>query len=541
MAVDTQTINSLLASRNISKVVYVDDSFAPSSYEPNFKAFVRANCGKEHGEWPFDDTGIEEVTIGNFSKWWNSLEDTDKETQAELFHIDRDQNEVERKIRQYFTPEILTCLSPDSFNHFYIDGNSFSPSEGSQLLILMDYQLDNGQDGLELLRKFDNNQFVSCGIFSQNLKIEDEIDRWASWCNYASHIYPISKDRALADNSVDFLQGLRNIIWLRQISDIKVTYIRLLTSALERVKVNFSHIDPASFDKVVMEESEVEGCWEFETIHRIGEAYLNKTIEDALISSTFETFQNQTNILRIIKDASGQQLPDNTLIAEEITSYEKYTYANFLNKTFCPIGNGDIFQLEDKYYILLCQPCNLEIRKNGKRKAGSLLYLLPIEPFDDKMPFIERIRFQSKDYMIRYSCASLNSADIIDLVSFNCEGEAVLPIESDSVDGNVLIRPNMKARYRIIREHIMSFYNAYSAISKTPIKESLDDQICMSIVDALINPKSKGELFPTPSIDEGSIHFGLKRIARLKDPFAQECLQVFMSYLCRPANPMELK
>lgn len=540
MAVDTQTINSLLASRNISKVVYVDDSFAPSSYEPNFKAFVRANCGKEHGEWPFDDTGIEEVTIGNFSKWWNSLEDTDKETQAELFHIDRDQNEVERKIRQYFTPEILTCLSPDSFNHFYIDGNSFSPSDGSQLLILMDYQLDNGQDGLELLRKFDNNQFVSCGIFSQNLKIEDEIDRWASWCNYASHIYPISKDRALTDNSVDFLQGLRNIIWLRQISDIKVTYIRLLTSALERVKENFSHIDPASFDKVVMEESEVEGCWEFETIHRIGEAYLNKTIEESLISDTFDKFQRQTDILRKIKSASGQQLPSSTSIAEEIISYEKYTCADYLNCTFTPVGNGDIFQIDGKYYILLCQPCNLEIRDDGQRKAGDLLYLLPIEDYIKNTRFSEQIYFNSKKSMIRYSCANLVSANIIDLVSYNKEGDAVLSIEHNPVDDNVLIRPNMKKRYGLVRDHLLSYFDKYKAVSQEAVKGTLGD-LYLPIVESFANPGIKGKVLPKPSLNGGKIDFGLKRIARLKDPYAQEYLQVFMSYLCRPANPMELK
>lgn len=540
MAVDTQTINSLLASRNISKVVYVDDSFAPSSYEPNFKAFVRASCGKEHDKWPFDDPGIEDVTIGNFVKWWGALDDSEKESQAKIFNIKRDQNEVERIVKLSFPGEVLSCLSPNSFNQQYIVNRTFIPDSNNQLLILMDYQFNNGETGLQLLRPFENNQFVSCGIFSEKFSKEEEIEKWATWCQYASHIYPISKKRSSEKNFDDFLHGLRNIIWLRQISDIKAIYIKLLESAIENVKDKFHQIDPASFDKVVMEESETEGCWEFETIHRIGETYLNKTIEDSLISNTFEEFQKQTDILRKIKIASGRKLPSSTTIAEEIISYEKYSSADYLNSTFCPVGNGDIFQVDKKYYILLCQPCNLEIRDDGQRKVGNLLYLLPIEDYNKNIRFTEQIHFKSKNRMIRYSCANLTSANIIDLVSYNKDGKAVLTIDQNPVDDNVLIRPNIKKRYGLIRKNLLSYFTKYKAISQDAVKEALGD-LHSPIVESFANPESKGAVLPKPSLNDGRIDFGLQRIARLKDPYAQEYLQVFMSYLCRPANPMELK
>lgn len=538
MAIDKQSITQLLESRHISQVIYVDDSFSPSSYEPGFIAYIRSNCGKEHNEWPFEDNGVAEVTIGAFKAWWDKLEKKEKVAQIQKFGITRTESNIEICLHDCFDSEKLRFLDPDDFDEEIVRKKA-DLTQDNQLLILMDYNLQEWGKGIELLHPFANCSYVACGIFSETISIESELEKWETWCDFSAYIYPISKNRLTDEDGNHFIQGLRNVMWLKQISDIKDTYYDMIVESSKNLQSLLKKIDPASFDRVVIEESKNEGCWEFETLHRVGEAILNKKIDEQLVSEKYGQFQNQTFVLRKIKESCGQQLPKTTLLANKIIEYEKYSNAEFLNKTYSPIGNGDIYRIKGKLYILLCQPCNLEIRDDGVRTAGEMLYLLPMLSNGEETQYATKLSFQSHEYLIRYATAQLNVADIIDLVSFNPTGEAKFYIQEDAID-NVLIRPNMIRRYNRIRSNLLSYYQKLQLISNQTIKDILGPEF-NAVKKCFANPKWKGKFIPTPSITNEVVDFGITRVARLKDPYAQELLQEFMSYLCRPANPMKLQ
>ena len=61
------------------------------------------------------------------------------------------------------------------------------------------------------------------------------------------------------DDGKAFLLGLRNVVWLRQISDIKEQAIKLLSNAVSFTINDIRMIDPASFDYAVIRKSVQEG------------------------------------------------------------------------------------------------------------------------------------------------------------------------------------------------------------------------------------------------------------------------------------------
>ena len=51
-----------------------------------------------------------------------------------------------------------------------------------------------------------------------------------------------------------------------------------------------------------------------------------------------------------------------------------------INKLLMPLQNGDVFCVKnEKYYILLCQPCTISLRSGGKRGGNGIGYFVPLE------------------------------------------------------------------------------------------------------------------------------------------------------------------
>ena len=80
MDINIESVKELLDSRNIKKIIYVDNDFGIGSYENNSKEFVRCNASNEDFEWPFDYSADVDILLYNFNSWWvNASEDTREE------------------------------------------------------------------------------------------------------------------------------------------------------------------------------------------------------------------------------------------------------------------------------------------------------------------------------------------------------------------------------------------------------------------------------------------------------------------------------
>lgn len=555
-----EIISQLLLLRSIKKVVYVDEEFGTQLYQEKYTEYIRENWDKEELDLPFvyfKDAGID-ATLSDFNYWWLTSNETEKLESIKALHLSiGNAFEVKTMLESLLGDTILQeYIHPDVFQANYEDGQ-YATTAKNQLLVFMDYDLKGVEhNGLYYLQRFKNNKYVQCGLFSRTFSIDEEITKWDSVCEKSSYIYPLSKHRVTDNEGLEFVEGLRNVLWLRQISELKKDYSKAMKRAAKNLTSFMNSIDPATFNKIVMTKSEDEGCWEFDTLHRVGTVRINREVENIFLNGGFQTFQGKLNVLRELKSKTINSIASDTQLAKELNRIDQFEDAQYINFIYSQINNGDIFKINGNNYILLCQPCNLEIRKKGTRKAGELLYIVPLtiqvasvenarnllkvfqkekvkllnnsqfeelvnktrdinfgtiipENKDIVGTNIGSLRYDDKTYLLRYNEAVLVDAKILDLVSFNKVGKASLTIDKRSLYRYV--QPNMKIRYKNITEIIKQ------------LSPNLNDFRPFGF-----NGKRIADL-------------DITRIGRLKDPWAQEYLQEFMAYLSRPAYPMDFE
>lgn len=523
-----ETVTKLLETRHISKVIYVDEDFDSRAYYSSFRSFVKVNSSDPRIPFNVIDPAI---AVGHFDAWWEGSTEEAKMNAIHDLSISCDKTDIQSKLLDVFGEERLTCYSPNEFVSFK-NSNPFI-DEDHQILVLMDQDLVGYGNGFDYLKSFENQSYVQCGLFSQTFSIDEEVSSWNTICGYSPCVYPLSKNRFTNDNPNSVIEGLRNVIWLRQITEIKSLYSELLSKAVTDTSSYLSQLDPATFDYLVMAKSGKEGCWEFETLHRIGCLKLNQLLEKDLFERSFEAFQKQISDLRVIRQIDEETIPQVTDYAKDINQLDFYSDGEIINRFYSQIGNGDIFQVNEKLYILLCQPCNLEIREDGNRNESVFVYLVPMETLStkalDKLKNYMKnyqisnsriVTFKSLEYVLNYSKAFPTDIRILDLVSYNKEGKVKSEIDKDAF--NKLIQPNMQLRYEILKP-------SFDAVAD---ENAVENEI--DAVEAIAIHQGK--------IDKETINkLSITRVARLKDPRAQECLQELMAYLSRPAYPMDFE
>lgn len=552
------SIKTLLEKRNIKRIVYVDDEFELEIYKENIKLYLRNNISDESIAWPFTIVGGFECAQKECEHWLDN-EETDKILQfIKERKIQRGSHPIEKLLNDILPENILFCITPDEFREQYIDKQIYTPTETKQLIILMDKYIkgDDANSGMRLLTSFKGKDFVACGLFSNKFGINDEVSHWDD-CEKANNIYPLSKSR-VAEGGEVFLIGLRNIVWLRQISDIKKHILNLYSQAFSKTRENLESLDPASFDYAIIQSSAYEGCWEFDIMKRIMLLLLNRHVERLMTDGEeFSKIQDLTHILKQMSDfPQCVDKPDSQVLQDYYTS-EVYADISYVNSTYSQIANGDIFEIEGKgQFMLSCQPCNLELRENAFRKSSEFVYLLPIEQtftLTEDSPE-QRKKYNKQQYRSILQqlsdeesfCVNLAanvriSPRILDLVCYNKNGEAIIDInkDRDHLDESHVMQANMLSHYQKIYSTICNHVRLCEKIDVLP-ERTLEKGEKLSLLKMLKRPfemASEKLISANYNSDTGIIDFKIKRVKRYKEPFSQIVLHDFMNYLSRQALP----
>ncbi len=538
-------IRKLFEELNIKKVVYVDNDFEIEVYKESILLFLRENITSPDITWPFSTEAGVDYALDACKQWIN---DIDKRTEVIQFikthNIPKSENHIELFLNDIFPENSLSCLTPSGFNKEYVAASIFKPSETNRLLVLMDKHLGEGEglDGMKLLSPFVNKDYVACGLFSNTFSTDDELQHWKD-CENANNVFPLSKDRVFDDAL--FLEGLRNVVWLQQISEVKEYIINLYKSAFEAAGVDIMSLDPASFTHAVIKCSEKEGCWEFDTMKRILLLLLDQKVEELMIQQDkFARIQAMTKQLKKISSCPVDTHQPNTEILESLYTSEIYADISYINRTFSQIANGDIFEIEGRgRYMLLCQACNLELRPEGVRKSKDFVYLLPI--LSGKTPrnsYSSTLQSSTTttEYVDLGNSFKINPM-ILDLVSFDIEGRAILDTRknADNLEHRQMLQSNLLLCYTSIYRTICQYWGLYNKV-KT-IHQGLlnqeDEELLLNLLKKALGITNIDLL--NIEYDEATsiVDFHIKRVGRYKEPFAHIVLHDFSNYLSRHALP----
>lgn len=544
MAQIKEEATQLMTSGHITRFVYVDDKFGNSKVgKEDVKIYVQ-----EH----IEESGLiehAEIWEDEFESWWSSSSEEKKQSFVDEHHIEAENaSDLQSKFVQ---------ILPATLEQYYLVPEKFTENqevilngldESHQLMILVDHKLeDYGRTGEELLEQISQKDYVHCAIFSGTYTIEREYEKW----NSSPFIYTLSKSRVSSDDDGAILEGLRSVLWLKQISKLKEYTKESMGKAVSYMNNHLDSIDPATFHKVILDRSEKEGCWEFETLIRIVYAYLGMGLKNVMQNNGYQEFQTLTQTLRNIKREAASLSPQEAIL-EEVSGEENYESGSYINNTFSQVSNGDIFKIgqSTKEFILLCQPCNLEIRPNGKRKKEHFdqFYLVPLHVLEDgqKAGTFE-IELQKVGEGCRMVAELANyhrvSLSMLDLVSFNTEGRSLIDLKQTITNHphKDVIQKNMMLRYGVIWKKVKDYKDKYDKIQSINIskqeKDYLGKDFCrpFELGDNAV-AKHPNKVQGKPDVFD----FKVERVRRYKDPYAKDLLSLFMDYLSRPGYPMEL-
>ena len=532
-------IKDILFSHQIIKLIYIDDELGKTSYLDNIKGKIRVlvetqNLPKE--DYPF----FQKIDIWEnlFDKWWQDASFDDVVQLANIVHVLRTNSNIANKLIEVSPdPFQKELLAPEQFDDGYKKELIEELRESQKnAIVLIDYDLQNDSvNGDKLFESIADNKNLFCGIFSQKFEITNEIDQWKGR-DFNPNVYPISKKRFDVENSNDLvIQGIKNVIWLKQIESIKRMANTMVGTASKTLAEGLKKIDPATFDRMVIQSSKEEGCWEFDFLARIIQVYLNRGIKTEM-RSLFSKFQKTTNSLRDFHDDT-QSENVNKDILESIEKDEAYDDINYINSVYCAISNGDIFQIGTKFYILLAQPCNLTIRDDGKRSHDlDQAFLLPLIKEEKKYseelihPFIDDLSYVSMPNRQRISLS------VLDLVAYNATGEATIDLNmnSSNLPGHEIMQNNLLRRYDFIKEKIIAIKESYDLVSGDK-----DEKEKLQLAKYFCRPFEMGDenVAKKPRHEDSKIIFYVKRVGRYNSYGAHVLLQQFMSYMSRPEFP----
>lgn len=537
----------MLQCAHITKFVYVDDMFGNALVgRERSKLYVSEHLAE------IDFINNQEVWEDQFEDWWKETPVEERQERCRSWglraeDVDALKDKFELVIpntieRQYLTPQLFVQEKDNILAEL---------DEYHQLMILVDHKLEDvGRDGEEILEQISNREFVNCAIFSGTFHIDEELDKWNSSQDKAN-IFKLSKERLLSDDEDVILEGLRSVLWLKQISRVKDQTKDIFEGALVFMNNELDNIDPATFHKVVLDRSEKEGCWEFETLMRIVSAFIGLGVKDRMTNGGYADFQKLSSSLRQIKNDAFAHKADEKII-KRIIEEETYENSDFINKTFSQICNGDIFRIgkSSREFILLCQPCNLEIRPNGKRKKDNYdqFYLVPLRILADgeqKKTFEIELRSMGDTQkrvaeLPNYQRVSLA---LLDLVSFNEKGKAIINLKQtvENHPQKNVIQKNMMIRYGIIWKKVKDYKDKFDKIQVLDLEKQDKDYLGREFC----RPFEMGDKMVAkhPRRVDGKqdeFDFTIERVRRYKDPYAKDLLSLFMDYLSRPGYPMEL-
>lgn len=547
MSVQEQIFN-IFSQKNIEKVIYVDDILGKVSYHDNVfgKVAYLVNHGVWDQQYPF--TMEADLWQEQFEEWWEKASFEEIDGFVKKYEVKRTNPSIADKLLDLLSVCNVELLSPEQFDDNYKKVLIHQMKETQKVcMILIDYDLKGFvKNGDQLLESIANDGNILCGVFSETFSIDEEIKKWEER-NFNKNIYPISKKRFDGDDESLMVQGLKNVIWLKQIEKVKEMAGNAVNEACAVFENGMKSIDPATFNRMVIASSKVEGCWEFESLSRIIMVYLNKGLKQG-IKKQFAEFQQNTNSIRALDGPNSSEIINDEIL-NLIRGGEWFDEIDYVNQVYSPISNGDIFQIGNKYYILLGQPCNLSIRTEGKRgydldqafllplttkdKAEEKLYLSEGTKGDFQYPF-------KNDYShILFSDRKRISLSLLDLVSYNANGLAEIDINvnCDQLYGREIMQENMLLRYNKILEKIAKYKNACDTIDN-----KIEKRQKTAILRFFCKSYEMGDekVVKKPTISGTMIKFDVKRVGRYNSYGAHVLLQQFMSYLSRPEFPGDL-
>lgn len=582
-----KAISKLLKATNITEVYYIDDIFQDDKeIDEHFEEFLAAieEC-HSNGQTEGLPNEIIYADIDNLDdevrRWWAEMTLDQKKQMLKRYISGEEEDRQPAVSIQAVMDKLCTCCSPFVWDKEYKTDVKEKINAGQSILLLFDYALSKGRNGLKYAEEALalNTDCAYCGIISNQFSIDDEFRQREEYKkqNPKYYIYPLAKERLTikTDDYSAFISGLKNILWVKHIELIKEHTNAILQQAFNETINRYLDIQPPTYKQIIVDSSFTEGCQEIDTTLRLFQIILDKKIKESITEETLSLINKESDIILNIQNQynANSSHPKVNKQATDFIKDERFLDGSIINTLYAPIQNGDIFKIEDNLWILLCQPCNISIRKNGDRSnkydTGFLVRLMPTDKVtsssskldqickDVKNMFPKAINAQvinsykkeiqhilaSKDqlnyslsfdienieYIAQLNAFQTMSLSLLDNVSFNKEGKVI--IDFTEVDLPQGVHRNLSKRYQNIKAEFKDWIQ---------IKENVNNLCydCQWLFDmkAIFSKYFNGIKYEY-SENNQVIILPIQRIGHYRRPYSDDLLTQFSHYISRAGFP----
>lgn len=544
------SISSILEQMNINEIYHIDDCYISEEIDKNIVLAQYNNIDSEFIKNLFEENNKdfvedEEIDKETLRETWESLTpSTLKDLKAQIDESFKWDN-VATKVIDELLGDSIKKLTPKQWEEN--KNTILEKLKTTKILFLFDndWGIAKNSAGISEIKKvLEINDIpegsIFCALYTHTVNPGDEYLNRKTF----SEIHDIDINKFLVISKKheheSFVSLLRTTALIPTLHSFKDTLIDRMQSISEEIKDYFTtKIDILDLEYILLDVSENEGDFETETLYRLHknihyQKFKNQISVDETINQTIKKMRKIKNISKKIKLLK----PKNTF---NIMHNEFYHLK--INKINCPIKSGDIFEFNDKQFILLAQPCDLMIRKDGKRsypKYKHFVNLLEISCFreENKSSGLKLLKYYKNDdkfYYINYTKALKVELDILDLCVYNEEGEVKIDLNQQEKDhrleSNIL-------RYKKIHTKFMELFALVEGIHKI---DTLNE-ISIKSLEKKILVSDYSDLLFNLEIDFGEkiINFGFKRVARLNKDLSQDALLNFMNFNSRLAHDVDL-
>lgn len=316
------------------------------------------------------------------------------------------------------------------------------------------------------------------------------------------------------------------------------TYRQVATTCLEGYKNGASEaldkldsMPVADMYRTIFERTWEEGASEIDVVCRILNAAQRKAMFDKIVAAPGTSGGNFFPALTALRNVSD------IAIASEAPTVDPYIAAlhqvevfdsEIINNMHLPLSCGDIFQKSQSgqftgpRYILLAPPCDLMVRTDSANRNALEGIFVPLKESTTTTPEAENSRH--KKWEITKQNGNILFADfhqpftvnlsVLDYCVWNSTGEVKFNRSTPPRESRMFLEGWLKRLRTVVQKCQNSFPPEYRALCFVGGPDEFKEK---------------------PEPPNGALIFPLKRIGRLRSPYAEAVLNEYLSSLGRPA------
>jgi hypothetical protein len=558
-------VHKILETLQIGRVVCVDDTYAD---EPLVEEVVVAACTLDQGnlqeilsKFGASVPDDQDVLKEQVRRLWDSLDEPARLKFAKnILSASENFDDVETEdhidaalLGDYIPTEMLLTLSPKQWEQRR--EQLLAKDAEVRTLFLFDQDLSKKEGGeadggikiiASLLAREDGDHI--CGLLTHTVTPEELLDKWTE----LSKTYSINRDRFLvipkrnlSETPLVFAQSLKLVALSPDFTKLKERTQKIIQDAAVKAASRVDEIRIYDLEHMVFTVAASEGMWEPDMLFRLHALF--HRLESRQLAHSGGELEQITRRLRSVSHIQTEASIQHSSDIWKIQKDELYESPEHINRNHFPLELGDIFTKtgtdSQKHYILLAQPCDLMVRRNGERqpeiKHVPVAEVVKARPDSAASPYSEKMAYYGdnpdEQWYVKLKHVHQVKVLVLDLCVFNEDGSASLQLDGEVSD---MIRPSWKARHVILVKYFKRIASRVDLLTASEADPQNVKQVKAKLKSELTNDLLSEGLCKGALVEQAgrrSISYNCRRVGRLSSARAFGLLMAYTSCLGRPA------